>query len=93
MAQAAVNDRIRVTYNDLSIMSCPGYVSPCVRLGGQPIGALGTVIAGPTTVSGVVFWNVNYDTGVDGWSSQIGFMKVTTGDTTPPSPPEEFFVQ
>jgi len=37
-------------------------------LGIQPYQALGTVIAGPVNLDGYVWWQINYDEGVDGWS-------------------------
>ncbi len=39
-------------------------------LGTQPTGALGTIIGGPTKTSSSTWWNVNFDTGKDGWISQ-----------------------
>ena len=47
---------------------------------------LGTVIGGPTVADGYTWWNINYDTGADGWSVEDYLDKVT-GDTTPPSTP------
>ncbi len=39
-------------------------------LGQQQLGNLGTVVGGPTTVNGVVWWNIDYDIGADGWDIQ-----------------------
>lgn len=39
-------------------------------LGTQTTGNLGTVVSGPTVADGFNWWNVNYDTGVDGWSTE-----------------------
>lgn len=38
-------------------------------LGGQVTGSLGTVISGPVAQGGYDWLNINYDTGVDGWSA------------------------
>lgn len=36
----------------------------------QPAGALGTVIGGPVFADNITWWNVNWDTGTDGWGSE-----------------------
>jgi hypothetical protein len=36
----------------------------------QPSGAVGTIKGGPSTNQGYTWWNVNFDTGCDGWSVQ-----------------------
>jgi photosystem II stability/assembly factor-like uncharacterized protein len=36
----------------------------------QPAGALGSITQGPTSNQGFTWWNINYDTGCDGWSVQ-----------------------
>jgi List-Bact-rpt repeat protein len=38
-------------------------------VGTQPRGAIGTVTGGPTVISGVTWWQIDYATGTDGWSS------------------------
>jgi hypothetical protein len=47
-------------------------------LGSQPNGALGTVIGGPVLANGIWWWNVNYDTGVDGWSQEQFLVQTAT---------------
>ena len=37
-------------------------------LGTQSLNALGTIIGGSITANGYNWWNVNYDSGADGWS-------------------------
>ena len=39
-------------------------------LGTQSLGALGTIVSGGTSAGGYYWWNVNYDSGVDGYSVQ-----------------------
>jgi hypothetical protein len=36
----------------------------------QPAGSLGSIVGGPTVATGYTWWNVNYDSGCDGWSVQ-----------------------
>lgn len=45
-------------------------------LGQERVGTLGTVVGGPTTVNGVVWWNINFDIGADGWTIQDYLAKV-----------------
>ena len=46
-------------------------------LGNQSQGSLGTLVGGPTIADGYIWWNINYDTGVDGWSVQDYIAKTT----------------
>lgn len=39
-------------------------------LGTQAMGRAGTIISGGTSFDGRYWWNVNYDSGVDGWSAE-----------------------
>jgi hypothetical protein len=49
------------------------------NLGNHAIGELGTIIGGPTAADGIIWWNINWDTGADGWSGdEVRFDKVTT---------------
>ncbi|MGA7213794.1 MAG: fibronectin type III domain-containing protein [Terrimicrobiaceae bacterium] len=41
-------------------------------------GELGTVIGGPASANGWTWWNINYDTGSDGWSTQEGYLALNT---------------
>ena len=62
-----IGDRVQTTanLNVYATASTSGTI-----LGQQAVGSLGTVIGGPTTVNGVVWWNIDYDIGADGWSIQ-----------------------
>ncbi len=51
-------------------------------LGNQALGAIGSVVGGPVWVSGVTYWNVNFNSGVDGWTSQTN---LTITATPPPA--------
>ncbi|OFZ74088.1 MAG: hypothetical protein A3K03_10040, partial [Bdellovibrionales bacterium RIFOXYD1_FULL_44_7] len=50
-------------------------------------GALGTVIGGPTNAGGYNWWNINYDTGADGWSAEDYLVKYVAPSPTPTPTP------
>ena len=83
-AKFAINDRVQVTGSGggLNVRATPS--TSGTLLATQPDGTLGTVIGGPTAANGFNWWNINYDTGADGWSVEDYLVKVR-GDTTPPS--------
>ncbi len=62
----SLNDRVKVSASATYVRSTPGGSA----LGLQYQGALGTVISGPVSAGGYTWWNINYDTGVDGWSAE-----------------------
>ena len=56
------------------------------RLGVQKKGVLGTVVSGPVKKGAHVYWQINYDSGVDGWSVETYLeeappLKFKEGDT------------
>lgn len=55
-------------------------------LGEQAPGATGTLVAGPVDSDGIAWWQVDYDTGVDGWSGGDNFLRATNSATVPPRP-------
>ena len=85
-AKFAINDRVQVTCSGggLNVRATPS--TSGTLLATQPDGTLGTVIGGPTAANGFNWWNINYDTGADGWSVEDYLVKVTA-DTTAPSTP------
>jgi hypothetical protein len=54
-------------------------------LGTQATGSKGTITAGSVIESGIIWWQVDYDTGVDGWSGEDNFKLGT--DQAPPAKP------
>ncbi len=40
------------------------------QLGTQSAGSIGTIIGGPIVEGGYTWWNIDYSTGVDGWSAE-----------------------
>jgi chitodextrinase len=83
----SLNDRVQVTIGTLNVRSTASTAG--TLLGQQPVGALGTVIGGPTAANGFIWWNVNYDTAPDGWSVEDNLLAYTapTADTTIPTTP------
>ena len=81
----AVSDRIQVYGGSVRVRSTPS--TSGTSLGTQTSGKLGTVVGGPVTANGYIWWNVNYDTGADGWSIQnrLRLYVTTTTDTTLPT--------
>jgi hypothetical protein len=68
-----IGDRVQVTTSKLNIRSIPGGSV----IGSQKLGALGTVTNGPAVAKGYTWWQINYDTGVDGWSVEDYLAKVS----------------
>jgi hypothetical protein len=63
-AKFLLGDRVKVTANRLNI-----YLAPSgKKIGTQFLNVLGTVIDGPVAKGGYTWWNVNFDSGVDGWA-------------------------
>lgn len=53
------------------------------QVGSQPQGALGMVINGPVKAGSHVWYRINYDTGVDGWSAEQYLTKSTAPKPDP----------
>ncbi|MFA5809799.1 MAG: Ig-like domain-containing protein, partial [Thermoleophilia bacterium] len=77
-----LGDRVQVSSGPLNVRATP--TTAGTLLGTQATGALGTVIGGPTAADGFNWWNINYDTGADGWSVEDFLVKIIA-DTTPPT--------
>ncbi|MGH7337486.1 MAG: hypothetical protein ACREI7_07910, partial [Myxococcota bacterium] len=68
-----VGDRVRSTAS-INVRATPGGT----LLFTQPVNTLGTVLAGPIqSPNGVIWWQINYDSGIDGWSGQDNLVKYT----------------
>ena len=78
-----INDRVQATAS-VQVRSTPAGESQ----GTQSTGMLGTVVGGPTyaALSGVNYWwwNVNFDSGLDGWVAEDFLLKVVDTPTPPP---------
>ncbi len=73
--QTSANVNVRATANSSGTL-----------LGTQTNGSLGTVVGGPTNSNSINWWNINYDNGVGGWSSE-DFVQAYTAPTTPTTVP------
>src|SRR3989344_4750502 len=69
-------DRVQVILGTLNVRSCAG--TACTLLGSQAVGIQGTIISGGISADGFFWWNVNYDSGVDGWSAENWLILVNT---------------
>lgn len=57
------------------------------KLGTEAKKAKGTIIGGPTSANGYIWWDINWDNGLSGWSIQNYLVVIapsSTPDTTPP---------
>lgn len=59
-----IGDRVRVAVSSLNVRITPGGT----KIGTVSLGAQGIVKAGPTDASDFTWWQVQYDSGVLGWS-------------------------
>jgi len=68
-----LGDRVRVTTN-LKVRVAAGTDQPEVESpnypGSVPLGSLGTVVDGPERGGAYVWWKIEYDRGVTGWSAE-----------------------
>jgi hypothetical protein len=84
----SIGDRVQVSSTDgANARTTPGGAIA----GSHTNGELGTVTAGPQTAklgtASYTWWNINYDSGADGWSAEGGLTKTSTPNPIPtPSP-------
>ncbi len=81
-AEFGRGDRIQVT-GALRVRVAPGTdereVASPYYPGSMPVGSLGTIVDGPQEVDGYVWWKIDYDRGVTGWSAQDWLERRTGG--------------
>ncbi len=80
----SIGQRVQTTAG-LNVRSTPN--TSGTLLGTQALGALGTVLAGPTNASGYNWWQINYDTGADGFSVQDYLTAYSSPNPTPTPTP------
>jgi chitodextrinase len=88
----SINDRVQVQTGDgssLNVRSCASI--SCSIAGAQAEGNQGTVIGGPTVANGFNWWQIDYDSGADGWSVEdfliaAGSQLDTEAPTAPGTP-------
>jgi chitodextrinase len=78
-----VGDSIN-TADKINIRSCASI--SCAKLGTQTAGMTGTVTGGPATADGHTWWNINYNSGADGWSSGTYLQKSVTNTAAGSAP-------
>jgi hypothetical protein len=64
----SAGQRVTVSSGPLNVRSGAG--TGAASLGTQSTGAVGTITSGGVSLNGYYWWNVNYDSGVDGWSAE-----------------------
>lgn len=77
-----IGDRILVSSQSAPVKSSAS--SYARNLGHQSKAAQGTVMAGPKSANSLIWWQINYDKGVDGWSADKYLDLVVVATTTPP---------
>jgi hypothetical protein len=83
----------KFTLNQSVQVPSPTAATVCETAGGvvrgtQPVGARGVVTAGPTFAVNVWWWEINFDTGFDGWVRESTLAAVTA----PPPTSTKFFI-
>ena len=83
-----IGDRISVK-NNVNVRTS-GMIAPSTLIGVNPLGSQGVLVAGPVVSSdafGVITWfNVNFDTGFDGWVGADNYVLLPPATSTPPLP-------
>jgi hypothetical protein len=69
-----IGDRVKANVG-LTVRSKPSTSSSSIIRGTQPTGALGRIIGGPKIGSGYTWWQVDFNSGADGWVVQSGIAK------------------
>ena len=79
VAKFLIGDRVQVTQN-LNVRTGPGVgyleITDPDYPGYAPNGTLSTVLEGPVSADGYVWWKVRYDQGYAGWSVENGLSKI-----------------
>jgi hypothetical protein len=78
----AVGGRVELTASETNVRSAP-VIDPANLLGVQPLGVLGTLVEGPVADANWDWWEVDFDSGVDGWCGANNFVSTTK---PPPNP-------
>jgi hypothetical protein len=73
----SVGSQAQVSLGPLNVRSCAG--TSCSVLGKQStIGTLATVIGGPLQANSFWWWQLDYESGADGWSAEPFLVASTT---------------
>src|SRR3989344_6101405 len=74
----SINDRV-ITTTNLNVRATAGGTF----LGTEPFFSFGTVIGGPVFADNSWWWQIQYDNGITGWSSEVYFEKLLTPTPIP----------
>ena len=74
-------DRVQIATGDGSNLNIRATANGAL-LGQQTDNALGTVIGGPVAAGGYNWWNINFDSGIDGWAAEDFLIPTTQGSQT-----------
>ncbi len=74
-----------------SVVTIPGTTMSNL-LGTQAAGSAGSIIGGPKIADGATWWNIDFDSGIDGWSTETG-LQAGSADATAPGIPTGLNVQ
>jgi hypothetical protein len=80
----AVGDRITVSAN--TNVRATGALTASL-LGTQSASAAGTIVGGPVPkdANNITWWQVDFDSGVDGWCGQDNFVKIAASPPVQPT--------
>ncbi len=81
----AAGDKIKVTAPNVQVRDVFSDYTPL--LGVRGVGDTGVVVGGPKSDNRYWWWQINYDTGVDGWSAGDWLEKTGSGGTITNRPP------
>jgi hypothetical protein len=70
-----IGDRVTPIVGGADVYASPTTAS--TKLGTHQNGDIGTIVGGPATGNNLTWWQVNYDTGVDGWGTERRLLVVT----------------
>jgi hypothetical protein len=78
-----IENRVQTNDGGIGVRSSPAGT----KLGSQKLNAAGTILGGPTSANGNVWWQIDYDVAPDGWSAQKFLVLASTPAPSPvPSP-------
>lgn len=80
----SIGNRILTTAN-LNVRSTPSTYAR--KIGTQPKGVAGSIVGGPLSANGYIWWNVNFDSNADGWCIEKYYTLAPVGTPTPTPTP------
>ncbi|MCG8511874.1 MAG: hypothetical protein MI741_21880, partial [Rhodospirillales bacterium] len=74
------SDRVQVNTGDGSNLNVRDSANG-TQIGQQPDQSIGTIVSGGTSAGGLFWWNVNFDSGTDGWVAEDYIQSYTPAST------------